>query len=123
MVCFRAAGAAYCVPVQATRSVRTADGMIALPEPAPDVTGIIPGDPPLTVISPLRAQGTHILVIEAGGKTFGLLVDAVTGLQRIDDADIRPAPQGQDRPLISGTLDTDGHLVLVADPTALAGRL
>jgi len=47
----------------------------------------------------------------------------VTGLQRIDDADIQPAPQGQDRPLISGTLDTDGHLVLVADPTALAGQL
>jgi len=123
MVCFEAAGAAYCLPVQATRAVRTADGMIALPEPAPDVTGIIPGDPPLTVISPLQAKGMHILVIEAGEKTFGLLVDAVTGLQRIDDADIQPAPQGQDRPLISGTLDTDGHLVLVADPTALAGQL
>jgi chemotaxis signal transduction protein len=65
----------------------------------------------------------HILVIEADGKTFGLLVDAVTGLQRINDGDIRPAPHGQDRPLISGTVDTDGCLVMVADPTVLAGQL
>jgi chemotaxis signal transduction protein len=123
MVFFQAAGVAYCLPVRATRSVRTADGMIALPDPARDVTGIIPGDPPLTVLSPLQAQGTHILVIEAGDMTFGLLVDAVTGLLRISDTDIRRAPQGQERPLISGTLDTGGQLVLVADPIALAGRL
>jgi chemotaxis signal transduction protein len=123
MVYFEAAGARYCLPVQATRAVRIADGMIALPDPATDVTGIIPGDPPLTVISPLQSNGMHVLVIEAGGKTFGLLVDAVTGLRRIDDGDIRPAPQGQDRALISGILDTDGELVLVADPTALAGQL
>jgi chemotaxis signal transduction protein len=123
MVYFEAAGARYCLPVQVTRSVRIADEMIALPDPAVDVAGIIPGDPPLTVISPLQSNGTHVLVIEADGKTFGLLVDAVTGLRRIDDADIRPAPQGQDRPLISGTLDTGGSLVLVADPSVLARQL
>ncbi|MCW2657362.1 MAG: hypothetical protein JWR06_1555 [Jatrophihabitans sp.] len=123
MVYFEAAGARYCLPVQVTRSVRIADEMIALPDPAVDVAGIIPGDPPLTVISPLQSNGTHVLVIEADGKTFGLLVDAVTGLRRIDDADIRPAPQGQGRPLISGTLDTGGSLVLVADPSVLARQL
>jgi chemotaxis signal transduction protein len=123
MVHFEAAGARYCLPVQVTRSVRIANGMIALPDAASDVTGIIPGDPPLTVISPLRSKGLHVLVIEAGGKTFGLLVDAVTGLRRIEEREIRPAPQGQDRTLICGTLDADGHLVLVADPTALAAQL
>ena len=123
MVYFEAAGTRYCLPVQATRSVRIADGMIALPDPASDVTGVIPGDPPLTVISPLQSKGLHVLVIESAGRTFGLLVDAVTGLRRIDDGDIRPAPQGQGRQLISGTLDTDGHLVLVADPSALAAQL
>jgi chemotaxis signal transduction protein len=123
MVCFQAAGASYCLPVQATRSVRTADGLIALPDPDCDVTGILPGDPPLTVISPLQSTGARILVIEVGEKTFGLLVDAVTGLQRVNDADVRAAPQGQRRPLVSGTLETDGNLVLVADPSALAGRL
>jgi chemotaxis signal transduction protein len=123
MVHFEAAGTQYCLPVQATRSVRTTDGLTALPDPAVGVAGIIPGDPPLTVISPLGAKGLHILVIESGGTTFGLLVDAVIGLQRIDDRDLGPAPRGQDHPLISGTLDTDGHLVLVADPNALARQL
>jgi chemotaxis signal transduction protein len=123
MVCFTAARAEYCLPVQAARSVRTADEMVSLPDPSPDVAGMLPGDPPLTVISPLHSERGHILVIEAGDKTFGLLVDAVTGLRRIDDADLGPAPEGQGRPLVSGTLYSDGRMVLVADPIALAGEL
>jgi len=123
MVCFRASGAAYCMPVEATRAVRPATDMVVLPSARPDVAGLIPGDPPLTVISPLGASGGHILVVQTGHTTFGLLVDAVSGLRRIDDADIRLAPQGQDRALVSGTIDADGDMILVADAEALAGRL
>jgi chemotaxis signal transduction protein len=123
MVCFTADRAEYCLPIQAARSVRTADEMVSLPHPSPDVAGMLPGDPPLTVISPLHSERGHILVIEAGDKTFGLLVDAVTGLRRIDDADLGPPPEGQGRPLVSGTLYSDGRMVLVADPYALAGQL
>jgi len=123
VVCFDSAGTAYCMPVQATRAVRRATGMIALPAPGPDIAGLLPGEPPLTVISPLGASGTHVLVVEAREKTFGLLVDNVTGLRRITDADIRPPPEGQDRPLVCGTIDTGDQLVLVTDPNALAGRL
>ena len=123
MVCFTAARAEYCLPVQVARSVRTADEMVSLPDPNPDVAGMLPGDPPLTVISPLHSERGHILVIEAGNKTFGLLVDAVTGLRRINDADLGPPPEGQGRPLISGTLYSDGRMILVADPSALAGQL
>jgi chemotaxis signal transduction protein len=123
MVCFQAAGAAYCMPVEATRAVRRATGMVLLPAARPDVAGLIPGDPPLTVISPLGASGGHILVVEAGDTRFGLLVDAVSGLRRIHDADIRLAPQGQDRALISGTVEADGDMILVADADALAERL
>jgi chemotaxis signal transduction protein len=123
MVCFTAAGAEYCLPVHAARSVRTSDAMISLPDPNPDVTGMLPGDPPLTVISPLHSERGHILVIEAGDKTFGLLVDAVTGLRRIDDAELGPAPEGQGRQLVCGTLYSNGRMILVADPIALAGEL
>jgi chemotaxis signal transduction protein len=126
MVCFRSAGSTYCVPLEATRSVRTTDDLVALPDPAADVVGVLPGDPPLTVIAPLRSaaeEGGHILVMEAGDKSFGLLVDVVTGLERFEDAAVRPPPDGQDRTLVSGTLEVGGRLVMVADPSALAGRL
>jgi chemotaxis signal transduction protein len=123
MVCFRSAGTDYCMPVHATRAVRRSSGMIALPAPGPDTAGILPGKPPLTVISPLGTGGSHVLIVEAGERTFGLLVDAVTGLRRITDADISPSPGGQDQPLVCGTIDTGEQLVLVTDPNALARRL
>jgi chemotaxis signal transduction protein len=124
MVCFRAGTADYCLPVTAIRSVRTAEGMVALPAPRPDVTGLVPGNPPLSVVSLLGSgSGRQILVLEADGTTFGLLVDEVSGLRRIDEADIRPAPGGQDRTLISGTVELGDDLILVADPAALAERL
>ncbi|MCU1658357.1 MAG: hypothetical protein JWO57_3013 [Pseudonocardiales bacterium] len=123
MVQFQLAGAAYAIPVQAVRGVRLVDGMIALPAPDRDVAGVIPGDPPLTVISPMGSAGTHILVIEVPDKTFGLLVDRVIGLRRVANADIGIAPRGQKHPLISGMVDANGELVLIADPQALAGHL
>jgi chemotaxis signal transduction protein len=123
MVCFQAAGTDYCMPVGATRAVRPSTGMVALPAARPDVAGIIPGNPPLTVISPLGCGGSHVLIIEAGDKTFGLLVDAVTGLRRVAETCVYRSPDGQERPLISGTVDADGHLLLLTDPRALAGKL
>jgi chemotaxis signal transduction protein len=123
MVCFRTGSTAYCVPVAATRAVRTTFEMMALPRTRRGIVGIIPGDPPLTVIAPLGSGGSHVLVIEADGKTFGLLVDSVTGLYRVDAASIRHAPDGQSQQLVSGTVERDGQLTLVADPDALAGRL
>lgn len=123
MVCFRAAGTAYCIPVGAARSVRLADGLVALPHPAPEVAGLIAGDPPLTVLAALGAGGKHILVMEADAKQFGLLVECVTGLVRVDTGAITLAPTGQSTPLISGTIDNDGQLLMIADPSAMAGRL
>lgn len=123
MVCFQSAGTEYCMPVDSTRAVRRTFGMVTLPAAGPDIAGVLPGVPPLTVISALGTGGTHVLVVEAGEKTFGLLVDAVTGLRRITDADISPPPEGQDRPLVCGTILSEDQLVLVTDPNALAGRL
>jgi chemotaxis signal transduction protein len=124
MVCFDSADASYCLPVGAIRAVRPATGIVALPAPSPDIAGIIPGNPPLTVVAPLAHHGgSYIVVIDTSDKIFGLLVDAVTGLRRIDENMIRVAPDGQERPLISGTVVTDGKLVLIADPIALSSRL
>jgi chemotaxis signal transduction protein len=77
----------------------------------------------LTVIAPLGPHGTQILVLESAVKTFGLLVDTVTGLRQISPDAINPAPEGQDRQLIAGTIDDGDQLLLLADPDTLAGRL
>jgi chemotaxis signal transduction protein len=111
------------MPVRATRSVRRTAGMITLPAPDPEIAGVLPGKPPLTVISSLGGGGTHVLVVDTGDKTFGLLVDVVTGLRHISDSDITPAPAGQHRPLVCGTIHTGDHLVLVTDPDALGAGL
>ncbi|WP_166787060.1 MULTISPECIES: chemotaxis protein CheW [Cryobacterium] len=123
MVCFRAAGDAYCLPVESTRAVRTSDGIRSLPGAAFDIVGILPGAVPLTVMSALGDGGSHVLVVESAETTFGLLVDSVSGLRRIEEAEIRPLPTGHGRAFVSGSLDTDGELMLVADPQALAARL
>lgn len=123
MVCFLVDGGAYCMPVTSTRSVRRITGLTTLPGAGRDVIGMIPGEPSLTVIAALGGRGEHVLVVESAGQTFGLQVDEVTGLRRVEPADIQPAPAGQNRDLISGTIDTDGRLVLVTDPRALAERL
>ena len=123
LVCFSAAGTAYCLPVEDTRSVRLSGGMVQLPDARADVAGVIPGSPPLTVIALLGTGGGQVLVIEAAGKTFGLLVDAVSGLVRVAPGDISQPPHGQDRRLVSGTVHAEGHLILVADAVAMAARL
>jgi chemotaxis signal transduction protein len=118
MVTFCAAGATYCLPVEATRAVRSSVGMVALPAPNTNVAGLLPGDPPLTVVSPFGSDGGHILVLQEGDTTYGLLVDTVTGLENIDESDIRPAPQGQQQALVSGSITINGQLVLLTDAIA-----
>ena len=123
MVCFRTGVTEYCLPVESTRAVRANSGLIALPDPRPDVAGLMPGNPPLTVLSSLGTQGSHVLVLDVHDRRFGLLVSEVTGLRRINDGDIVLAPDGEGHALVSGTVQTDGGLMLIADADALARRL
>jgi chemotaxis signal transduction protein len=120
---FRTSGGRYCVPVDAAIAVRFANGLIELPAPRAGVVGILPDEQPLTVLSLLGGGCDQVLVLVAEGHTFGLLVEEVTGLSRIDEADIRVAPEGQEEAFISGVISRDCGLVLLADPAALAGRL
>src|SRR3954451_7046503 len=88
MVCFRVGGVSFCLPVEATRAVRVATGIVALPAPRPDIAGVLAGPPPVTVVCALGNAGRQILLVEVDGTTFGLLVDEVTGLQRVSPEDI-----------------------------------
>ena len=95
-----------------------------MPAPSPGVAGVLPGEPPLTVIAPLtREKGSYVIVVSTCGKTFGLLVDSVTGLRKVDEKVVRVAPDGQRESLVSGTLEFDGRLTLVTDPAILASTI
>ena len=125
MVCFHAGGVSYAIPVVATLAVRTVQGMVTMPEQRPDVLGVLPGDPPLSVIAPLGtdADANHILVVTTPGLDYGLLVDAVTDICAFDDRSIQAAPAGQGAGLIAGVAERAGAIVLIADPEAMAARL
>jgi chemotaxis signal transduction protein len=123
VVNFRTGGRRYCIPVEATLGVRKADGLVALPAPRDGVVGILAAQEPITVLSLLGSASGQVLVCAANGRTFGLLVEEVTGLSRIADGDIGAAPVGQDEALVCGTINHSDGVVFVADPTALAARL
>lgn len=122
MVGFTVGDAAYCLPVEVVCGVRTVAGMLPLPDPRREVVGVLPEQLPRTVIAPLGGDGRHILLIDADGIGFGLLVDAVTSLWRADDDEIRQAGGGAGS-LVAGIVDHDGHPVLLADAGELAARL
>ena len=120
MVEFRVGGTDYCLPVDEARAVRSSEGMIALPAPRPHVAGLLAGDPPLTVVAPFGSDGRWVIVVEVEDVVYGLLVDTVAGLRRVDETDLRDAPLGQHREILSGSVTVDGHLLLVTDPVAMA---
>jgi chemotaxis signal transduction protein len=120
MIGFSVSGTDYCLPVDAARAVRSNVGMIALPAPRPHVAGLLPGDPPLTVVAPFGRDGELVIVVEAEDLVYGLLVDTVAGLVRVDETTVRAAPRGQEQEIVSGSVAIDGHQVLVADPAAMA---
>jgi chemotaxis signal transduction protein len=123
MVCFRTSQGQFALPVESTLAVRKMDGLVDLPAARPDVVGVLPGNPPLSVLSSLGVGGHHVLVVISEGVRYGLSVLEVLGIRRVDDDQVGPPPNGQQGGLIAGTLHGSDELVLVADAQALAGRL
>jgi chemotaxis signal transduction protein len=123
MVCFRTAQGQFALPVESTLSVRGIDGLVELPSAGADTVGVLPGDPPLSVLSTLGAGDDHVLVVVCDDVRYGVHVLEVLGVRRIGDDQIGPPPLGQLDGLIAGTISGLGELVLLADAEALAARL
>jgi chemotaxis signal transduction protein len=119
MVCFRAGGAEYAVPVERVREVRSAEALLPLPTPRPGVIGLLSDrGEALTVIAPLGEGHDHVLLLDHDDRGFGLLVAEVTGVLTLD-GEVGPAPAGQVGHFISGVVNTPGGLVLLVDVAAL----
>jgi chemotaxis signal transduction protein len=124
IVQFEAGDGRYAVAVDEVSEVRPAVGLTALPAPRPGVAGLMQrsGDA-LPVLEVLSSAGKHIVVIERGARSFGLLVDEVTGVQAVAEDRFSPPPAGQDHAFVSGVLNDERGLVLLLDVDLLANRL
>lgn len=128
VVRFRGEAGQYALPVEHVTEVRSAIDLTPLPEPRTGVAGLMRrGDDAVTVLSVLGEAGKHIIVLEEGGLTFGLLVGEVTGVYAVSDEDVGAVPHGQDRDTVVGVLappdDAGGELILLLDCAALRQRL
>lgn len=123
MVCFRTSQGRFALPLESTLAVRTIEGLVALPSPRDDIVGVLPGNPPLTVLATLGAGGDRVLVGVSEGVRYGVHVLEVLGVQRFEDDQVGPRPTSQQDGLIAGTLSRDDEMTLIVDSRALAARL
>ena len=120
VVCFTTANGAWAVPVEHTRRVLSARGLVPLPHPRPGVAGVLPDEDTLTVLDALGEGREQVLELEVDGRRFGLLVDRVVEVLRADQALTGPAPEGQGSEVVSGVvIRNDGNALLI-DGAALA---
>jgi len=124
IVRFRTADGVYAVPVEQVSEVRSAAGLAPLPAPLPGVAGLMPRTGgALPVLTVLGSLGHHVVIVENGRLSFGLLVEEVTGVLRVDEAQIGEPPPGQHQQLVSGVIISEQGMVMLLDVDALAGKL
>jgi chemotaxis signal transduction protein len=124
VVRFRTGDGQFAVRVDHVREVRSTAGLQPMPSSRPDVVGLLAlGDQAVTVIARLGAGRDQVLVLEAGGTTFGLLVEEVTGVVSVEDHRFGPPPAGQEGDVVSGVVALADGLVLIVDPATLARDL
>jgi chemotaxis signal transduction protein len=115
---------AWAVPVAATRGVVEPGTLRPRPSPAPGVLGLLDHqDEALPVLAAAGETGRHVLVLDAAGTRFGLLVERVTGVVRLAEAEVDPPPAGQAEPLVTGVVRRPGAEALVLAPEVLARRV
>lgn len=121
---FRTEAGQYAVPVEDTREVRGAEGIMPLPAPRAGVVGLLQrGEEALPVLDALGTGRGHVLVLDPAGQPFGLLVEEVTGVVSVDEADIGDPPAGQEDPVVTGVVSMGDSLLLLVDAAALATAL
>ena len=124
VVRFRAENGDYAIPVERVSEVRAATGLMPLPAPRAGVAGLMRrGDAALPVLATLDAAGRHVVIIDNGALSFGLLVGEVIGVQVVVDALVGAAPPGQGSPIGLGVIKDGPALTLLLDVDALAGQL
>lgn len=116
MIEFTADGGGWLVPVDEVLGVRLVDEVRALPDPGPDVLGVLDVDgAAIPVLGMLSDHGRHVLVITHDGEVAGVIVDEVRGVTDVDPSSINRRPAGQSRPFVGAVRDDAPDLAYVLD--------
>ncbi len=121
LVTFRTSQGSYALAVEHTGGVLDREELQPLPAPVDGVLGLQRvGDESLPILAVLGADGRQVVVVDAGGRRFGLLVREVLGVVRVTR--VSPPPPGQRVVVVEGVVD-DADGALLIDPHALADHL
>ena len=122
MVRFRAGSGDYVVDLMHALEVRPRSALQLLPAPADGVAGVVERDEvAVTVLDALGAGDRHVLVLQAGERAVGLLVDEVLGVEEVAASAIGPAPAGQRLPLVRAVVGGGTRLTYVLAVDHLVG--
>ena len=132
LLSFRVGGQDYCIDIMSVREIRSGTRATPLPHAPPFVRGVINLRGTVLPIMDLacrldlapegdRARNVIIVVAE-GSRTVGLMVDAVSDILAVPEADLQPPPDLKadgDRGFISALTIVDDRMIRVLDLQAV----
>jgi len=119
VVCFKVGDGDYAIAVESVREVRSGDQLMPLPAPRAGVVGLLQHpEGALTVLAALGPGRDHVLLLQHGERTFGLVVEEVTAVTKVPD-ELGDPPDGQQGRLICGVVTTAHGVALMVDVSAL----
>ena len=126
LVAFRLGEQAYCIDIMQVREIRGWTPATPIPHSSDFVMGVINLRGTVLPIVDLAARFGHaptiatqrhaIIVTQIGNKTAGLLVNAVSDIITVDEADVQPTPDVTStiaRSFVKGILALDEKMVSV----------
>jgi purine-binding chemotaxis protein CheW len=130
VILLRLEGHEYALPLGCVVEVVRMAALAPVPDAPPHVLGLLDLRGRVVPVLDLRRRlglaaaepglSTPICVVEAGGRGFGLVADAVTDVRPLAGPVERLGDAADDRP-VAGAAHVDGRLVSVLDPARLVG--
>jgi len=135
VVSFRLAGEEYAVeitkvreiilPVRLTRVPRAPDYVLGLINLRSEVVPVVDLRRRLGLPAREPTDETRVMVVDVGGKTLGMVVDAVSEVLRIAEKQFVPPPPavaGAGREYLTGLVELDDRLLILLDIELLLGE-
>lgn len=133
-VLFQVAGASYVIPAKDVVHMDAYEGATKVPGTPPWVAGLVQIRGRVLPVVDLRARfglgaveaalGARVVVVAAGDRHVGLLVDSAREVVRIDEAAFQNPPDvvaGDARGYVDAIAQAGGRLVMRVDPRRVVG--